>query len=186
MHFASLRVVLLLILLTPPGAGAENPIERHMRRMLTDGDQWRTDNPHYDPEQGGPQQFGLRLELQPDKVHVVGNLTGVFADGREAVYWTLLALYNPVTEKVVTQQVGWDGTLIYGEVPLQKGDRQVVDMVSYGTDGQMSISRHENLFEETESHTSIVYERGPDGWSQTQEWVWERHAMSEILLAARI
>ena len=135
-------------LLSVAGASlhAATPLKQHMQRMLTNGDQWRTPNPNYDPEQGGPNAFGLTFELAPDGSHVSGTLTGVHADGREAIYWTLLAFYNPVTDKVVTQQIGWDGTLIYGEVPVQPGPVQLVDMISYGADGTMSISRHENRF----------------------------------------
>lgn len=168
--------VLLAPFVVLPAQAAETPLMQHMQRILTDGDQWRTPNPGYDPEQGGPESFGLTFELAPDGSHATGQLTGIHADGRQAVYWTLLALYNPVTEKVVIQQIGWNGAYLRGEVPLQPGPVQIVDMIQFGVDGKLSYSRHENHFEAPDRHVSLVLE--PDGqgaWHQKQRWEWARY-----------
>lgn len=155
--------------------GAETPLQSHMQRMLTDGDQWRTPNPDYDPEQGGPSAYGITVDLAPDGSHVSGLLTGLYPDGRQATYWTFLSFYNPVTEKVVTQQIGWDGTLLRGDVPVQPGPVQIVDMIHYQADGHMRISRHDNRFDSRDKHRSIVMDPdGAGGWKQTQSWEWTR------------
>lgn len=157
-----------------------SPLQQHMQRMLTDGDQWRTPNPGYEPEKGGPQAFGLTFELADDGSHVTGDLTGIHADGRESLYWTLLAFYNPVTMKVVVQQIGGNGTLMRGDVDRQPGPLQIVDMVEYAASGEMRISRHENRFETENTHVSDVLEPdGNGGWKQTQTWAWTRHRLPD-------
>lgn len=176
-------LVFLTCGLTAAYAEPATVLAKHMQYMLTDGDQWRTPNPDYDPERGGPHAFGLRFELAPDGTHVTGNLTGLFEDDKEVVYWSLLALYNPVTGKVVTQQIGWDGTLLYGEVPPQPGTTQIVDMISYGADGKMSISRHQNNFKGRNAHSSVVFERDAEGvWKQAQDFIWIRHPAKDLAL----
>lgn len=160
--------------------GAENTLQQHMQHMLNNGDQWRTPNPGHESGDNSPSFYGLTFLLSHDGSHATGKLTGVYPDGREAVYWSLLALYNPVTERVVTQQIGWDGTLIYGEVPVQTGPVQIVDMISYGADGTMSISRHENRFVGSDKHTSLVFARGPNNdWEQKQTFEWTRHGVEK-------
>ncbi|NNF60436.1 MAG: hypothetical protein HKN06_03790 [Gammaproteobacteria bacterium] len=184
--FAIVASGLAALLLLPVGAVADNAMRAHMRHLLNDGDQWLADNPQYDPERGGPAAFGLQFRLQPDGSHIVGELGGVFEDGKRATYWTLYALYNPVTEKVVTQQIGWDGTLVYGEVPVQPGKLQIIDMIRYGADGTLSISRHENIYDNSDTHTSIVYSRNGAGWSQDQVWEWRRHPLEKAPERARV
>jgi len=103
-----------------------HPLTHRLARILTgDSTQWRTINPDY--QEGGkqPAEYGLRLRMMPDQRHATGELTGVYSDGREALYWSLLAFYNPVTEQVVLQQIGWDGTLLRGEVAVQPGRQQI-------------------------------------------------------------
>lgn len=168
--------ILLFACCAPAMAGT--PLARHMQLMATDGDQWVTPNPGYDPDQGGPKDFGLTFEVAPDGAHATGQLAGITADGRRAIYWTLIALYNPVTEKVVTQQIGWDGALLYGEVPLQPGAKQIIDMLHHKADGSLSYSRHELLFDSGDRHSALVHEPdGAGGWKQTQRWEWVRQDM---------
>lgn len=180
MNYRGLRYAFYLSLIVGPlAAPATEPageLATHMQRMLTDGDHWRTPNPDYDPTAGGPLAFGLRFGLAPDGSHATGTLSGIFADGREATYWSLLAFYNPVTQKVVTKQVGWNGALLEGAVPVQGGPVQIVDMIHYNPDGSLMTSRHENRFRDDGSHVSLVHE--PDqkgGWAQKQSWTWQRH-----------
>lgn len=154
----------------------EDALARHMAHLITDGDQWHTPNPGFEP--GGPaaQFFGLTFDLAADGSHVSGTLDGIFEDGRTVTYWTLLALYNPVTEKVVTRQIGWDGTLLEGHVPVQTGTTQVVDMIHYQADGTLKISRHENVFAKPAEHVSHVFERDAESgeWARRQSWTWQR------------
>lgn len=171
---------LLALLLVAAAAAAATPLEQHMQRLLNDGDRWRTPNPGYDPANGGPEAYGLRFHLSPDGSHVTGQLTGIHPDGREALYWTLLAMYNPVTNKVVTQQIGANGTLLHGDVDIQPGPVQIVDMIEYAVDGRLSISRHENRFDAEGSHSSLVFEPdGEGGWRQTQSWTWIREQLPD-------
>lgn len=168
----------LVLLAGVAAAAGETPLERHMRRSLTDGDQWTTPNPEHDPEQGGVEAYGLTFELSPDRSHVAGELVGIDAEGKRTLYWTLLAFYNPVTEKVVTQQIGWNGALLAGEVPVQPGPVQVVDMVHYNPDGSLGFSRHENRFESSDRHVSRVLEpKGGGEWAERQSWVWTREPL---------
>ncbi len=174
------RVVVLLAVTGGADAQAqaqpESPLQKHMQRMLNHDDQWRTPNPGYDADNAAPEAFGLKWYLAPDGSHVTGHLTGIHADGREALYWTLLVLYNPVTRKVVTQQIGWDGTLLFGEVDVQPGPVQLIEMMHYPATGKVSISRHENRFAGTDTHLSLVLEPDDQGeWKQTQSWEWTRH-----------
>lgn len=171
-------VVPCLLLACMAASAAPSALKEHMRPMITDGDMWRTPNPAYEDGTDGPQWFGLTFDLSPDGSHVTGRLTGVHPDGRQAVYWSLLAFYNPVTQRVVTQQIGWDGTLLYGDVPVQTGPVQIVDMISYRANGTMSISRHENRFSDPDTHTSVVFEKGPDNeWQRSQAFEWSRHRL---------
>ncbi|NNF66083.1 MAG: hypothetical protein HKM98_01090 [Gammaproteobacteria bacterium] len=173
-------MVILLLGVCGSQLAVANPLERHMQRMLVaDGEQWRTPNPGFDPEQGGPAAFGLAFELSPDRSHVTGRLTGIHDDGRQALYWSLLAFYNPVTEKVITRQIGWDGAHLFAEVPVQDGPVQIIDMIHYKADGTLAYSRHENRFESEDEHSSDVLEPdGKGGWQQVQSWQWERHHLA--------
>lgn len=175
----------VLVCIAAPMVAADDPVrtplQRHMQHMHNAGDQWRTANPDFDPAQGGPIEYGLRFVLAPDGSHVTGNLTGIFEDGREALYWSLLSLYNPVTEKVITKQIGWDGTLLHGDVPLQEGRLQIIDMLQYGADGSVSISRHENRYQSNGEHSSVVLEPdGKGGWAEKQSWTWRRQAAGDF------
>lgn len=179
MKYCQVNLGLLWLLagcLVWPMATSATPLEQHMQRMLTNGDEWRTPNPGYQRGQDVPEAFGLTFELAEDRSHVTGQLTGIHDDGRRAVYWTLLAMYNPVTERVITQQIGWNGAYLYGEIPVQPGPVQVVDMTHFKKDGTLDYSRHENRFESQERHISLVYAPdGQGGWKQTQAWEWRRH-----------
>ena len=174
---------LSLILIAPISVAAQNPTDehpliQHMARTLTgDDSQWRTPNPDYEAGTQQPREYGLRFRLEPDRRHVTGELTGRFEDGREVIYWSMLAFYNPVTERVITQQIGWDGALVRGQVPVQAGPRQTIDATLYAASGDMRRTRHEMHFVDADTHLADVYEYGPDGqWQLVRKWQWKRHA----------
>lgn len=155
-------------------AGSTDPLGRHMQAMLTTDDEWRTPNPDYEQGKRRPKEYAMHFHMQPDGKHVTGELMGVYDDGRRVSYWALLSMYNPVTEKVVTQQIGWDGTLLYGENDVQTGDTQTIDMIEYNANGKMDIVRHVSHFSGAEMHNSDVYERKDGEWVPKAKWTWHR------------
>lgn len=158
-------------------AGASPPLLEHIERSLTgDESQWRTPNPDFEAGGDGPSEFGLRFRMEPDGRHATGELTGLYEDGRQVLYWSLLTFYNPVTERVIAQQIGWDGSLVRGEMPVQPGERQVLDATTYAASGAMKRTRHVTHFIEADVKKSDVYEYGPDGeWQLRRQWRWRRH-----------
>lgn len=161
----------------PLSIAASGAFQAHMANMLTDGDEWYTPNPDYSAGEDVPAEYGLRMELSEDRTHVVGVMEGIYADGRRTPYWTLLALYNPITEKVITLQIGWDGSLVRGEVPVQVGDEQTIDTILYGSQGNLKSTRHVQRFA-GDHHQSLVYERNEQGeWALLQTWEWKRRAL---------
>lgn len=181
---SALIAAFLLCLPVQPLLGApqdppapKHPLLGHLQRTLTgDDSQWRTPNPDYREDGQGPSEFGLRFRMEPDGRHATGELTGRFEDGPEVTYWSLFAFYNPVTEKVIAQQIGWDGTLVRGEVPVQPGERQTIDMTMYGASGAMKRTRHQMHFIDADTHTADAYEYGPNGeWKLERRWRWRRY-----------
>lgn len=181
---AQTAILVLLLSVSPTlGAGQEptapqHPLLMHMDKTLTgDESQWRTPNPDHQEGARGPSEFGLRFRMEPDGRHATGELTGIFEDGREVVYWSMLVFYNPVTEKIIAQQIGWDGSLVRGEIPVQPGERQTIDQTMYGASGAMKRARHQMHFVDADTHTADVYEYGRDGeWQLQRQWRWQRHA----------
>ena len=178
-------LVLALLLaggINPAGAderGGE-PFRAHMQSILTVDDEWRTPNPDYEAGKRQPREYALQLRMQPDGRHALGELMGVYDDGARVTYWSLIAMYNPVTQKVVTQQIGWDGTFLYGENDVQTGDSETVDMIEYNVNGTMKIVRHTSRYIGTDVHESDVYERDEDGeWILRAQWTWRRVAGAE-------
>jgi hypothetical protein len=151
----------------------------HMSHLLHGSAQWRTPNPDHDESNpNSPSQFGVNWVWGPHGQHLLGEVTGVYADGREVRYHSMYAFYNPVTGRVVTQQVGWDGTFSAGDqflqtVPLIAGDTTNVDMIEYSADGTAKITRHRAEIIDAETHRMDVYERNETGeWTLLREWVW--------------
>ena len=165
--------------------GAANPLQMHLAPMLTTDDEWRTPNPDYEPGKRKPKEYAIQMRLQPDGRHALGELMGVYDDGSRVTYWSMIAMYNPVTEKVVTQQVGWDGTLLYGENDVRSGDTEIIDMIEYNVNGTMSFSRHEAKHIGNDTRDSDVYIRDADGgWALQAEWTWRRVPGAEAGSAA--
>lgn len=157
------------------GEQDSDPFRAHMQRMLTTDDEWRTANPDYVPGKRQPREFALQLQMQPDGVHALGELMGIYDDDSRVTYWSLIAMFNPVTQKIVTQQIGWDGTLVYGENDVQRGNRETMDAVEYNANGTMKIVRHISRFVGKSTHESDVFERDALGhWSLQSQWVWHR------------
>ncbi len=156
---------------------APGPLERHMQRILTGDGQWRTPNPDYEPGESRPREYGLRFRLSEDKSHATGELTGRYDDGREVVYFSMIALYNPVTEKVITQQIGWNGAYHRGEIPVQAGDRQVIDMIEYSPNGAIKLGRHQMHFRSDDVHDGDSYVLDDNGaWTLRAQWTWRRYS----------
>ncbi len=174
-QLVSLVVLGGLLGATAVGEVADNPLKAHLAPMLTTDDEWRTPNPDYEPGENRPKEFAIQLRLQPDGKHALGELMGVYEDGRRVTYWSMIAMYNPVTEKIVTQQVGWDGTLAYGENDVRSGDTEIIDMIQYSVDGTMSINRHEATHVGEDVRKSDVFVRDANGdWSLEAQWTWRR------------
>ena len=108
-----------------------------------------------------------------------GEITGVFADGIEVRFWSMFMFYNPVTQQVLYQQVGRNGTLISAQQPVREqaldfGEVERLDATEYSSDGYVKTTRHENVFYDDGSHTSKVYEQDATGeWKQVNEWRWQ-------------
>ena len=160
----------------PASAG---PLEKHMSKILTsENEQWRTPNPDYEEGGSAPMEYALTFVLAPEKSHVTGALSGVYADGREAIYFSLLAMYNPVTQKIITQQIGWNGLYLYGENPVQLGETQNIDMFEYSPSGSVSYGRHQVTFIGDSVHESDAYRLDDNGeWALSAEWTWVRRSI---------
>lgn len=173
---------LALLLLASLPALAQPPAEvlrQHMQHIVNTADEWRTANPAYTDGSDIPAEFGLRFVLADDGSHATGELRGLYSNGKSALYWTLMTFYNPATEKIIVQQVGWDGTLIRGETEPQTGSTQTIDAIEYGSNGTMKIVRHVQTYDH-DQHTSSVYERNANGqWHQVSEWLWRRHPLDQ-------
>lgn len=159
--------------------GENARLAAHMAFLLEGSGQWRSPNPDY--EEGNefrPVQYGVNWRWADDGQHLIGEVTGIYESGRVARYHTMYAFLNPVTDRVVTQQVSWDGTFTAGEQvlrtdPMQAGDVVNVDMIEYAADGQAKITRHRGEFIDARTHRMDVYERDETGeWSLVREWVW--------------
>ena len=178
MKYCFMAVLAALVLQQPVAAQevTPGPIAQHMQHILTGERQWRTPNPDYKAGEQTAREFGLRFRLAPDGNHVTGDLTGIYENGREVRYWTLYSFFNPVTQKVIAQQIGGDGTYLYGERDPGKGKREILDMLLYGADGKMKIIRHDTLFVDADTQESDVYERDAQGgWKLMRQWVWRMH-----------
>lgn len=161
---------------------ANRSFHEHMAGILTGDGEWRTPNPDYEAGQPRPEHFVIRMRLSDDGSHARGALLGLYDDGRMALYWTLFAMFNPVSKKVVVQQIGWDGSLSRGEVALQPGNRQIVDMIEYGAGGSMKMVRHDTVATPRQVRESKVYERNSEGrWELQREWRWDYVADVESL-----
>lgn len=157
------------------------PIERHFGYRLAGTGEWRTPAPDYDPaEENGVAEYGLSEVLDSTGNSARGEVLGLTADGRRAVYATYTLMFNPVTDTVVIEQVGWDGAYWRGEVParaepMTPGEEEAVDMLAFQPDGSVKIVRHHETVIDENSYRSVVLERGADGaWEAKQEWIWTR------------
>ena len=159
-------------------AQSATPLIQHMSRILTgNGSQWRTANPDFVEGSEMPEEFGLRMRLDPARSHVTGELSGIFAGDQEVIYWSMLAFYNPVTEKMILQQIAADGTLLRGEVPVQSGKRQITDLTMFAADGTMQHTRHQMHFIDANTHDADAMSLGSGGqWQLDRRWRWHRVA----------
>lgn len=154
----------------------------HMAHMLEGSAQWRSPNPDYEPgNHNRPEFFGVNWTWGANEQHLIGEVTGIYADGRVARYQSLYAFHNPVTGRVITQQVGWDGTFSQGDQPLRTeplgpGGIETVDMLAFSQNGSVSIIRHQGVIIDSRSHSMDVYGRNAEGdWELVREWVWRLH-----------
>jgi hypothetical protein len=159
--------------------GQNNALAVHMSHLLEGSAEWRSPNPdHQAGSANSPAQFGVNWRWGSNGQHLVGEVTGIYEDGRVARYQSLYAFLNPVTDRVVTQQVGWDGTFHAGDhvlrtEPLAAGDTENVDMIAFTPDGTAKITRHRAEIIDAETHRMDVYERNESGeWTLLREWVW--------------
>jgi hypothetical protein len=174
--------LVILVAVAAPSVAQEDPpspLAIHMAHMLEGSAQWRSPNPDYQPgSASSPEFFGVNWEWGSNDQHLIGEVTGIYADGRVARYHAMYAFYNPVTERVVMQQVGWDGTFSEGEhavrtEPLRSGDVETVDMLAFAPDGRVTAIRHQGVIIDRTSHSMDVYGRNADGeWELEREWVW--------------
>lgn len=160
-------------------ADARPPLERHLAHLLTGSGQWRTPNEDYDPEDpNGMSHYGADYRMSGDGSHAIAEITGVTPDGRRAVFWTIYFFYNPVTEEVVSAQIGWNGTYMEGrqrvhEAALTTGGREVFDQLMFARDGTVRITRHELVSTGPDTHTTQTYDRGEGGaWEPRNFRVW--------------
>ena len=154
---------------------SSNPLEQHMQNILTGDGYWRAPNPEYLPNTDQPEAYGIRFKMSQDKSHATGELFGIFPDEREVQYFSMLAFYNPVTDRVITQQIGWNGLYLSGENPVQPGEKQILDMIEYAPNGAMKIGRHVMHFGDASTHRSDAYELDETGsWQLRAEWTWVR------------
>lgn len=158
-----------------------HPLQIHMQQWLQGSGQWRSPNPNYDASGSagsGFREYGINWSWEPERKYMSGEITGVKPDGTQARFWTLFAFYNPVTRQVLFQQIGRDGTLITGEdpvrtEPLRYGETERFETIEYSTNGQIKLTRHDNVFQDDGTHTSMVYERDESGaWALIAQWKW--------------
>lgn len=159
------------------GANPEpTPLEIHMGHLLHGSGEWRTPNEDYNPEDpNGIAQYGADYRLAADRSHVIAEVTGVTEDGRRAVFWTIYFFYNPVTEEVVSAQIGWNGTLLEGREAFDAdgvafGETQRFDQLHFNFDGTVSISRHDLVPLDATTHTTQTYSRGEEGRWEPQNF----------------
>ncbi len=160
----------------------ENPLASHMAHMMEGSGDWRTPNPDHDPKnKKSPVEFSVQWKWGPNKKHIVGELTGVFENGTTAQYQSMYTIYNPVTQRVIMQQVGWNGTYMLGDasvrmVPLSIGDSENVDMTAYAPDGTAKHTRHKATIVDRNTHQIDLYEKDENGvWLLKREWTWRLH-----------
>jgi hypothetical protein len=174
-------IAVLALIWAASGAVAQSPLEAHIGHRLEGSGEWRTPNPDYneaDPD--SPSEYGVNFHWGPGRAHVEGELVGITADGRQAYYWTILIVHNPVTDRVITQQIGSDGAYGVGDSPtraeaLRPGEVETVDMMFHGANGQVRYVRHESVFPEPGLEQTNVYERDATGaWVRQRAWTWRR------------
>ena len=109
---------------------------------------------------------------------MIGEIIGVTADGETFKFWQMYAFYNPVTGRVISQQIGRNGVFSVGdEQVLSKaspyGVATNLDAIEYTPNGEMKITRHSNTFVDECTQLSDVYERGETGeWELERQWRW--------------
>ena len=160
-------------------AAPRSPLEAHFAHMLHGSGRWRTPNEDADPaDPNAMTQYGADYRLSPDRSHVIAEVTGVTEDGRRAVFWTIYLFYNPVTQEIVSAQIGWNGAYLSGHEAVQLdgfdiGDVQVFNQIHHNPDGTMSINRHEIIPVDAQTHSTQTYDRAEDGsWRPRNFRIW--------------
>ena len=161
-----------------------HPLQVHMNQWLTGSRDWRTPNPDYEaPESPGEEdqgwkEFSVTWDWDEATKIMLGELSGVRADGSRTRFWKLYSFYNPVTERVLYLQISRRGDMIRGEDPVRRspvafGETERLDTMSYSSSGKVKYTRHENVFSENGTHISNVFERTENGqWEQVDAWTW--------------
>jgi len=152
-------------------SAAPHPLEAHMAHHLTGSARWRSPNPAFRPgDERRPQEFGVSWRWGANRQHLIGEVTGHYADGRTAQYHTIYVFYDPVSKQVLTQQIGWDGSYLSGSSQLRAqtlapGQTETIDMTVRPMQGDPSENRHEVTPLDAESLLTRVYVRSPG-----EEW----------------
>ncbi len=159
-------------------SGLQRFLDHLTQHVVTPGE-WVTANPDYTPEGLQPKEYVVQMSLGADRHHAHGTLSGINADGSRHVFWTLLMLYNPVSDKIVYQQVSWQGAYMHGEMAVPEGDHEILDTVLYLPDGSQQRMRHETRFINDDlRHTQVHrWDESSAEWRPARAWEWRRRAV---------
>ncbi len=151
-----------------------NPLEKYIGYALTGSGQWRAPNPEYEPGSDKPKDWGMHYRWGTHKKHVICEIVGVYADGREETAFTLYFFYNPVTEEVTQVQSGVRGLFFEGRVDVAEDGRHYQGGLIYFPNGTIKSVRDEVVVVDSNTYISHVFERDEDGdWVQVREWTWK-------------
>lgn len=166
------------------GDAESHPLRIHMSQWLQGSGQWRSPNPDYDPSYSGQpalasiRQFGINWTWDPVLEYLSGEIIAILDDRTELPSSAMFAFYNPVTERVTFNQIGRNGSFTSAEDPVRRerlefGEVERFDAVEYLPNGQVKLTRHENVFHGDGTHTSTVLERDESGrWQPVAKWTW--------------
>jgi len=158
-----------------------HPLAAHLAFKLRGSGEWRTPNPDHEPaDPNSPALFGVNLEWAPERQHVRGEVVGLTDDGRSARYQTFYVVFNPETEMVLVQQIGWDGAYAYGEQGLRTTELvadevDVLDMRIVSANRPPHVLRHRDTVLDPDRYRSEVLVQNEDGgWESQRQWTWQR------------
>ena len=179
--FISLAVLVCLTIQTGNGialqdAAVPNPLEVEKGYLLSGSGKWRAPNPDYEPGGQQPKQFGINYRWGPHKKHIIGEIIGVVDEEKgKAVYASVYIMYNPVTEDIDVNLVGWDGA--YGPAKERRIDdkNRIVEALLFQPNGVVKANRHTYELIDENTYIIRVLEPNDEGtWTRVREETWRQ------------